>query len=114
MRLCTGNEQERSAAAAVAFLGGGRTSQLRTLRSGLFPSKRYPGWTAEHVRRPTLNEANMLVAQLQSCEAGLGRTVMGPTTPKKTRIAQQAAVLQHWAGDAGEAATEDLGMRRWD
>ena len=36
---------------------GGRTSQLRKLRSGLFPNKRYPGWTVEHVRRPTLDEA---------------------------------------------------------
>ena len=26
----------------------GRTSQLRKLRSGLFPNKRYPGWTVEH------------------------------------------------------------------
>ena len=62
---------------------GGRASQLRKLRSGLFPNKRYPGWTVEHVRRPTLHEAATLVAQLESCGAGLGRTVMGPTTPKK-------------------------------
>ena len=52
-----------------------RTSQLRKLRSGLFPNKRYPGWTVEHVRRPTLDEATTLVAQLESCEAG-------PTTHK--------------------------------
>ena len=31
---------------------GGRASQLRKLRSGLFPNKRHPGWTVEHVRRP--------------------------------------------------------------
>ena len=29
----------------------GRTSQLCKLRSGLFPNRRYPGWTVEHVRR---------------------------------------------------------------
>ena len=75
---------------------GGRASQLRKLRSGLFPNERYPGWTVEHVRRPTLDEAATLVAQLESCEAGLGRTVMGPTTPKKQRVAPQAAVLTHW------------------
>ena len=75
---------------------GGRTSQLRKLRSGLFPNKRYPGWTVEHVRRPTLDEATTLVAQLESCEAGLGRTVMGPTTPKTQRVAPQAAMLAHW------------------
>ena len=40
----------------------GRTSQLRKLRSGLFPNKRYPGWTVEHVRRPTLDEATTLVS----------------------------------------------------
>ena len=53
-------------------LPGGGTSQLRKLRSGLFPNKRYPGWTVEHVRRPTLDEATTLVALLESCEAGLG------------------------------------------
>ena len=72
---------------------GGRASQLRKLRSGLFPNQRHPGWTVEHVRRPTLDEATTLVAQLESCEAGLGRMVMGPTTPKKQRVAPQAAVL---------------------
>ena len=81
---------------------GGRASQLRKLRSGLFPNKRNPGWTVEHVRRPTLDEAATLVAQLESCEAGLGRMVLGPTTPKKQRVAPQAAVLAHW-GSVGEA-----------
>ena len=46
----------------------------------------------EHVRRPTLDEAATLVAQLESCEAGLGRTVMGPTTPKRQRAAPQAVL----------------------
>ena len=93
---------------------GGRTSQLRKLRSGLFPNKRYPGWTVEHVRRPTLDEAATLVAQLESCEAGLGRMVMGPTTPKKQRVAPQAAVLAHW-GSVGDAINnENLALRRFD
>ena len=71
------------------------------MRSGLFPNKRVPGWTVEHIRRPTLDEA----AKLESCEAGLGRTVMGPTTPKKQRVAPQAAVLAHWGSfDQGRAS----------
>ena len=57
---------------------GGPASQLRKLRSGLFANKRCPGWTVEHVRRPTLDEATTVVAQLESCEGGLGRMVMGP------------------------------------
>ena len=52
---------------------GGQTLQIHKLRSGLFPNKRCPGWTVEHVRRPTLDEATTLVAQLESCEAGLSR-----------------------------------------
>ena len=58
------------------------------------------------MRRPTLDEANTLVAHLESCEAGLGRTVRGPTTPKKTRVAPQAAVLHrgnHHGGDGSAA-----------
>ena len=70
---------------------GGRTSQLRKLRSGLFPNKRYLGWTVEDVRGPSLDEATTLVAQLESCEAGLGRIVMGPTAHQKQRVAPQAA-----------------------
>ena len=45
-----------------------RASQLRKLRSGLFPNKCYPGWTVEDVRQPSLDEATTLVAQLESCE----------------------------------------------
>ena len=93
---------------------GGRTSQLRKLRSGLFPNKRYPGWTVEHVRRPTLDEATTLVAQFESCEAGLGRTVMGPTTPKKQRVAPQAPVLAHWERVGEYADSENLAMQRFD
>ena len=85
---------------------GGRTS-LRKLRSGLFPNKRYAGWTVEDVRRPSLDEATTLVAQLESCEAGLGRTVLAPTTPKKQRVAPQEAVLQHWERIAEATTTED-------
>ena len=93
---------------------GGRASQLRKLRSGLFPNKRFPGWTVEHVRRPTLDEAATLVAQLESCEAGLGRKVMGPTTPKKQRVAPKAAVLAHW-GSVGETIDhKNLALQRFD
>ena len=77
---------------------GSRSLQLRNLRSGLFPNKRYPGWTVEDVRRPSLYEATTFVAQLESCEAGLGRTVTEPTTPKATRVAK----------------TGDLALQRWD
>ena len=101
-------------AANAANLPGGRTSQLRKLRSGLCPNKRYPGWTVEQVRRPTLDEAATLVAQLESCEAGLGRTVMEPTTPTKQRVATQAAVLAHWE-KVGEAAdNENHALQRFD
>ena len=93
---------------------GGRTSQLRKLRSGLFPNKRYPGWTVEQVRRPTRDEATTLVAQLESCEAGLGRMVMGPTTPKKQRVAPQAAVLAHWGSVRDSIDNENLALRRFD
>ena len=88
-----------------------RASQLRKLRSGLFPNRRYPGWTVERVRRPTLDEAATLVAQLESCEAGLGRTVMGPTTPKKQRVAPQATVLAHWERVGEFADSENLAMQ---
>ena len=92
----------------------GRASQLRKLRSGLFPNKRYPGCTVEQVRRPTLDEAATLVAQLESCEAGLGRTVMGPTTLKRQRVAPQAAVLAHW-GIVGDAVdNENPALQRFD
>ena len=62
---------------------GGCTSQLRKLKSGLFPNKRCPGWTVEDVRRPSLAEATTLVAQVDYCEAGLGRTVMGADHTKE-------------------------------
>ena len=92
---------------------GGRTS-LRKLRSGLFPNKRCAGWTKEDVRRPSLDEATTLVAQLEPCEAGLGRTVLGPTTPKKQRVAPQEAVLQHWERIAEATTTEDQALQHWD
>ena len=81
---------------------GGCASQLRKLRSGLFPNKRNPGWTVELVRRPTLDEANTLVAQLESCEAGLGRSVLGPTTPQENK-----------SRPTGSIAVA-LATRRWD
>ena len=68
-------------------------SQHRKLRSGLFPNRRYPGWKVEDVRRPTLAEATTFAAQLESCEAGLGRTVLGPTTAKKQRTSRHVARL---------------------
>ena len=84
---------------------GGRASQLRKLRSGLFPNKRYPGWTVGDVRRPSLDEATTLVV-------GLGRTMMGPTIPKKQRVAPQASALER--GDAWVAKTGGLALQRWD
>ena len=93
---------------------GARTSQLCKLRSGLFPNKRHPAWTVEQVRRPTLDEATNLVAQLESCEAGLGRTVMGPTTSKKQRAAPQAAVLAHWERVGEAVDNENLALLHFD
>ena len=93
---------------------GGRTSQLRKLRSGLFPNKGYPPWTVEHVRRPTLDEATTQVAKLESCEAGSGRIVMGPTTPKKQRAAPQAAVQAHWERVGGAVDNENLELLHFD
>ena len=66
------------------------------------------------VRRPTLDEATTLVAQLESCEAGLGRVVMGPTTPKKQQAALQAAVLAHWERVGEAADTENLALQLFD
>ena len=68
----------------------------------------------EHVRRPTLDEATTLVAQLESCEAGLGRMVMGPTTPKKQRAAPQAAVLAHWERVGEAIDNENLALQLFD
>ena len=55
-----------------------------------------------------------MVAQLESCEAGLGRTVMGPTRPERQRVAPQAAVLAHWGivGDVGD--NENPALQRFD
>ena len=54
------------------------------------------------------------MAQLESCEAGLGRTIMGPTTPKRQRVAPQAAVLAHWERVGEFADSENLAMQRFD
>ena len=54
------------------------------------------------------------MAQLESCEAGLGPTVMGPTTPKKQRVAPQAAVLAHWERVGEFTDSENLAMQRFD
>ena len=84
---------------------GGLTSQLRKLRSGLCPNKRYPRWTVEDVRRPSTDEAAALVVQLESCEAGLGRTVTGPTTPKKQRVSSAGTLgMQLRGGGLGHEA----------
>ena len=85
--------------------------QLRKLRSGFFPNATLVGRSNTCAG---LDEATTLVAQLESCEAGLGRTVLGPTTPKKQRAAPQAAVLAPWERAAEAAITEDLAMQRWD
>ena len=95
---------------------GGCASQLGKLRAGVFPNKRYPGWTVELIRRPTLDEANTLAAQLESCEAGLGRSVWGPTTAKKNtcRTAGSGAAAlgtRHWGSRDRGPGTEMLGRR---
>ena len=62
----------------------------------------------------SVDEATTLVAQLESCEAGLGKMVMGPPTPKKQRVAPQATVLAHW-GSVGEATdNQNLALQRFD
>ena len=92
---------------------GGCASQLRKFRSGLFPNSRFPGWTTEGVRRPSLTEISTLVAQLESCEAGLGRQVCGPSTPRKQRSRPQAGCLLSWANPVGHTNEPDKGMLRW-
>ena len=40
--------------------------------------------------------------------------MLGPTTPKKARVALQAAELLHWARDSGADGTADVDLRRWE
>ena len=93
---------ERADALCCSCCGipSGRSSQLRKLRPGLFPKKRYPGWTVEHDRRPSLDEASWTRAR--------------PTTPKKQRAVPQAAALEHWESISGVAKSGDLALQRWD
>ena len=65
------------------------------------------------VMGPT-DEATTLVAQLESCEAGLGRLVKGPTTPRKQWTAPQAAVLAHWERVGEAVKNEDVALQRFD
>ena len=74
---CIGNGGGMPCAAAAAGFLGGRISQLRILRSGLFANERYLVWTVEHVRRPILDEATTPVAQLESCECWSGQKCCG-------------------------------------
>ena len=54
------------------------------------------------------------MAQLESCEAGLGRMVMGPATPMKQRVAPQAAVLAHWESVGDAIDNRSLALQRFD
>ena len=54
------------------------------------------------------------MAQLESCEAGLGRVVMGPTTPKKQRAAPQAAALAHWERVGKAVDNRNLALQLFD
>ena len=51
---------------------------------------------------------------MAQCEAGLGRTVLGPTTPKKQRAAPQAAVLAQWERVGEAVKNEDLALQSFD
>ena len=81
-------------------------SQQRRLRSGLFPNRRYSGWTIEDVRRPSLAEAMTFAA----------RYVAG----QPQRTSPQAAMLLGWARDdpladhTGERMQRELELQRWD
>ena len=85
---------------------GGRTSQLHKLRSGLFPNKRCPGWTVEHVRRPTLDEVTTLVTNL----AGLVRAepLFGRPHPKSNALPRR-----QWCWSTGNALPGRPQQRTW-
>ena len=54
------------------------------------------------------------MAKLESCEAGLGRIVMEPATPKKQQAAPQAAVLAHWERVGEAVDNENFALRLFD
>ena len=110
--LCSGNGPTRCAEAASSIQVGARLSFAKSepdcfpifgTQARLWSTCGDPRWT----RRTRW-------WRMESCEAGLGRSVWGPTTPKRSRVAPQAAELLHWARGTGAAELEDLGRRRWD
>ena len=48
------------------------SAHLRKIRSGMFPHRELLHWTSCVARRPALQEASSVVAQLVSCRTGLG------------------------------------------
>ena len=82
-------------------------------RASWWPHFTAPQTEVWAVSKQTLSwdEATTLVAQLESGESGVGRTVMGPTTPWKQRAGPQAAALERISR---VAKTENLALQRWD
>ena len=87
-----------------------------TTRSGLFRAvpKQTLSWLDWSTFVGLLRRGNYTGGAVGSCEAGLGRTVMGPTTPNKQRVAPHAAVLAHWERVGEFADSENLAMQRFD
>ena len=87
-----------------------------TTRSGLFRAvpKQTLSWLDWSTFVGLLRRGNYTGGAVGSCEAGLGRTVMGPTTPNKQRVAPHAAVLAHWERVGEFADSKNLAMQRFD
>ena len=92
----------------------GRTSQVRKLRSGLFPNKRCPGWTVEHVRRPTLDEGNYFGGATGILRGGSGPNRHGAHHTQVATCCPAGSGAGTLGAQCRGATTEDLALQRWD
>ena len=86
--MCRAYLKETAAAAfckAFAHVPSVSLSQLRKLRSGVFPLRSHNDWTVTDVQRPSLQE-EPLVAQMGSSRGSLERRFQGTTTPSGMAI----------------------------
>ena len=90
---------------AYPEVSGGFGAQLRKMRAGMFPHLDFSHRTICDVRRPTLQEACLVVTQLVSCRVVLGREIQGPTTPKRRRLAMAAGFS---ASESDEGLSQEL------
>ena len=59
---------------------GGSMSKPSKRRSVVFPHRLHTDWTITNIRRPSLQEATLLVLHQVCCMGCFGREVQGPTT----------------------------------